>query len=220
MKHQGRILWAAAMTAATVTTISGYTLAVSRQPAALPDLPPAVTETVQADMTEPVPVEPLLVVLLDETKAQGAITITGEGDETAAQAEKNALGEYLVELEPGQRYTVTTDGGLETAFYLEDNAAVSNVTGNGWTDGEQLHLDTETRCTLRILRAGGAECLYTLTGQGIAEQRALYTSEGGSQAQAIFAGLEPGTYTLSGTDGLLRTVSLTAEQAEVVLGLD
>ena len=31
MKHQGRILWAIAMTAATMTTISGYTLAVRRQ---------------------------------------------------------------------------------------------------------------------------------------------------------------------------------------------
>ena len=58
MKQQGRILWAVAMTAATVTTISGYTLAVSRQP--MPELPPAVTlETV----AEPLPSEPLLVVL-------------------------------------------------------------------------------------------------------------------------------------------------------------
>ena len=82
------------------------------------------------------------------------------------------------------------------------------------------HLDREIRCTLRILRAGGAECLYTLTGNGVAEQRTLYTSEGGSQAQAVFAGLEPGTYTLSDTDGLLRTVHLTEKQPEVVLGLD
>lgn len=215
MKHQGRILWAIAMTAATMTTISGYTLAVSRQP--MPELPPAVTlETV----AKPLPSEPLLVVLRDETKEQGIVTVTDEDGNPAATAEKNALGEYILELEPGQRYTVTTDSGLETAFYLEENAAVSNVTGSGWTDGEQLHLDREVRCTLRILRAGGAECLYTLTGDGVAEQRTLYTSEGGSQAQAVFAGLEPGTYTLSDTEGLLRTVHLTEEQPEVVLGLD
>lgn len=212
MKHHGRILWAAAMTAATATTISGYTLAVSRQPMPLPELPPAITaETVT---------EPLLVVLQDETAQQGTITVQDEAGETVATADKNALGEYLLELTPGERYTVTTDGGLETAFYLEENAAVSNVTGSGWSDGEQLHLDRQVRCTLRILRAGGAECLYTLTGNGVAEQRALYTSEGGSQAQAVFAGLEPGAYTLSDTDGMLRTVYLTEEQPEVVLGLD
>lgn len=217
MKHHGRILWAVAMTAATVTTISGYTLAVARQEPGLPTLPPSSTAETAS---EPAPTEPLLVVLRDDTEEQTILTITDSKGKILGTAEKNILGEYLLELEPGQRYEITSAEGLETAFYLEDNAAVSNVTGNGWTDGEQLHLDTEIRCTLRILRAGGTECLYTLTGGDVAEQRALYTETGSGQAQAVFAGLEPGTYTLSSTDGLLRTVSLTAEQPEVVLGLD
>ena len=219
--NRGRLLWAAALTASAVTLLAGYTAAVERRsqttefPALRMEAPAA------AAVAEEEHLPPLQVVLWDETGTAGtAVTVTRE-DGTALEVPAGAApSEYVLSLEPGRRYTAETEGGLRTSFYLEENASLSNVTGDGWTDGEILHLDREVRCTLRILRAAGTEAMYTLTGTDYQETKVLYTAPGAGQARAVFSGLLPGTYTLTAADGTTRTVELTEDQPDLALGLD
>lgn len=216
---RGRLLWAAALTASAVTLLAGYTAAVERRSQET-DFP-VLTLAAPAAETEPeTPPEPLLVVVRDETGVAGTMTVTNEAGETQEATAGPAPAEYVLSLEPGQRYTASNPDGVTASFYLEENASLSNVTGDGWTDGELLHLDTELRCTLRILRAAGTEGMYTLTGPDYQETKLLYTAPGAGQARAVFSGLLPGTYTLTAADGTERTVVLTEAQPDLALGLD
>ena len=216
---RGRLLWAAALTASAVTLLAGYTAAVERRSQET-DFP-VLTLAAPAAETEPeTPPEPLLVVVRDETGVAGTMTVTNEAGEPQEATAGPAPAEYVLTLAPGQLYTVSNPDGVTASFYLEENASLSNVTGDGWTDGELLHLDTETRCTLRILRNAGAEGMYTLTGPDYQETKLLYTAPGAGQARAVFSGLQPGTYTLTAADGTERTVVLTEAQPDLALGLD
>lgn len=217
--NRGRLLWAAALTASAVTLLAGYTAAVERRtqttefPALRMAAPVAETEL------EP-PSQPLQVVVRDETGFAGNMTVTNEAGEIQETAAGPAPAEYVLSLEPGQRYTAVSANGATASFYLEENASLSNVTGDGWTDGELLHLDQEIRCTLRVLQAAGTEGMYTLTGPDYQETKVLYTAPGAGQARAVFSGLLPGTYTLTAADGTVRTVELTEDQPDLALGLD
>ena len=217
--NRGRLLWAAALTASAVTLLAGYTAAVERrsQTTAYPAVRLAAPA---AEAVEETPPEPLQVVVRDETGSAGILTVTDEDGAPQEAVAGPAPAEYILTLEPGQRYTAVGAGGAEASFYLEENASLSNVTGDGWTDGELLHLDHETRCTLRILRSAGAEGMYTLTGKDYHETKVLYTADGAGQARAVFSGLLPGTYTLTAADGTARTVVLTEEQPDFSWFLD
>ena len=221
----GRLLWAAVMVTASVTILAGYTAAGAL-------LPPqagqraqaaaaAASELSSAAVTSPEkPADALMVTVRDDTGASGRKVVVSNAVGTKLCLEApNRLGELRLELSPEQSYTLTSEDGLSTTFYLEANGAVTNVTGDGWSDGELLHLDTEPRCTLEIRGvAAGAEAVCTLTGAGVEETRVLSTMEGEDMGRAVFAGLAPGTYDFSGC-GVQRTVELTAEQPYVVLGL-
>lgn len=215
--NRGRLLWAAALISSAVTLLAGYTAAVERR-SQTTEFPALRMEAPVAEEAEPLP--PLQVVLRDETGTGGAVTITGEDGDTTQAPQGGAPSEYVLSLEPGRRYTAEAESGLTASFYLEENASLSNATGNGWTDGEILHLDEEIRCTLRILRSAGTEAMYTLTGQDYQETKVLYTAPGSGQARAVFSGLLPGTYTLTAADGTERTVELTEAQPDLALGLD
>lgn len=217
--NRGRLLWAAALTASAVTLLVGYTAAVERrsEKTEFPALRLAAP-AVQAEQESPP--DPLQVVVRDETGVAGNMTVTNEAGDILEAVPGPAPAEYILTLEPGQRYTASNPDGVTASFYLEENASLSNVTGDGWTDGELLHLDREVRCTLRILRTAGAEGMYTLTGPDYQETKLLYTATGASQARAVFSGLLPGTYTLTAADGTSRTVELTEDQPDLALGLD
>ena len=222
MKH-GRLLWAAVMAALSVTLLAGYTAAgelwaLGHQAEPLPVFPPM--------QVEPVPVrfaasgaELLQIVVRDEAASPaGRVILSGDGI-AERPAAPNRLGEYLMQLPAGGSYTLLADDGRAVTFFLEDNAAVSNVTGDGWTDGEILYLDTQVHCTLRLIRRAGTEAAYTLAGEGYKATMSLEDTAGGN-AVAVFSPLRPGTYTLTGSDGSVRALTLTEAQPFVSLGLD
>ena len=217
----GRLLWAAVMSAAAVTILGGYTAAgaLLAQPEATAAVENAVLETVSTPAPE-IPADALMVTVLDDTGAEGRKVVVRDAQGQALRLEApNHLDEIRLELSPGQSYTLTSDDGLSTTFFLEANGSVTNVTGDGWSDGEQLHLDTEIRCTLEVLgSAVGEAAVCTLTGQGITQTQVLYREEGRTTGRAVFSGLAPGSYTFQGS-GVLRTVELTEQQPYVVLGL-
>lgn len=216
--NRGRLLWAAALTASAVMLLAGYTAAVERRSQTTEF--PALQTAAPAAAEPEIPPEPVQVVVRDETGYAGTMTVTDEGGKQWTATPGPAPAEYVLTLEPGQRYTAVGAGGTTASFYLEENASLSNVTGDGWTDGELLHLDWETRCTLRILRAANTEGMYTLKGADYQETKLLYTAEGAGQARAVFSGLLPGTYTLTAADGSVRIVELTEDQPDLALGLD
>ena len=220
----GRLLWAAVMSAAAVTILGGYTaasalLAQPPAPAAVADVTDAVPETAPTPVPE-TPADALMVTVVDDTGVKGRKVVVHDEQGQALRLEApNHLEEIRLELSPDNLYTLTSDDGLSTTFYLEANGSVTNVTGDGWSDGERLHLDTEVRCTLEVLgSAVGEASVCTLTGQGVTQTQVLYREEGRTTGRAVFSGLAPGTYTFQGS-GVQRTVELSEEQPYVVLGL-
>ena len=185
-----------------------------------PDAPETESEPDKAPRQAPA--DALMVTVQDETGVRDRVfhLIDSSGQYLRAAA-MNRLGQCVLELSPGQSYTLAAPDGVEVSFFLEDNASISAVSGSGWTDGELLHVDTEIRCSLTLLRTAGQEPLvYTLTGGTYAESRALYCPEGETMGSALFTGMPPGRYTLTCNDGSTRTVELTAGTPDVTLGLD
>lgn len=235
MKKYSRILWAAVLCVLTMTVLIGYTAARGDLPPAWivsasqtfrpvqivkPDAPETESEPDKAPRQAPA--DALMVTVQDETGVRDRVfhLIDSSGQYLRAAA-MNRLGQCVLELSPGQSYTLAAPDGVEVSFFLEDNASISAVSGSGWTDGELLHVDTEIRCSLTLLRTAGQEPLvYTLTGGTYAESRALYCPEGETMGSALFTGMPPGRYTLTCNDGSTRTVELTAGTPDVTLGLD
>lgn len=221
---RGRLLWAAVMATVAITLLAGYTAAVELQLLGLlqPDLPsflPLQVETAAPRATEAA--KPLQVTVRDEgeSPARGMIVRSASGI-CLQTTSPNQLGEYLLQLSPGRSYTLEADDGRTVTFFLEDNASVSNVTGDGWTDGEILHLDTSVRCTLQVVRNAAGSVRYTLTGNGFAKTLPLEAGDDGQSARAVFSPLDPGVYTLTGSDGTSRTIAITGMQPYISLGLD
>ncbi len=224
-----RLVWAAAMWAAAVMVLAGYTEAGALRPAeapprqaetaVLPDLPalPAAAEAPAAPEPEPwtPPEGSLRVVVRDGSGQCGPLQVLDEQGAVLCEAEANELGAYVLTLPPG-RYTLAAADGQSASFRLLENAAVDEAAGSGWSDGEILHLDGTPRCMLRLLRTAPEPVVYTLTGPGCEESRVL----GGEAEAAMFAGLLPGTYLLRGSDGSLRELALDTQQPEWVIGLD
>lgn len=210
--QRGRLFCAAAMTAAAITALAGYTAAgqsQAPQPAPQPAAAAAPAET---------PPAPLWVAVVDETGAAGALTVTDEAGETVARLPPERPGQYRLTLTPGSRYRLAgTD--VAASFYLADNGAVSDVTGDGWCDGEVVYLTAEARCTVHVFQEGAAGAACRLAGDGDTAL-AWFRDGGGGRARAVFSGLAPGTYTLTGPDGAVRTVTLTADQPDLAVHLE
>ncbi len=92
-------------------------------------------------------------------------------------------------LSPG-RYVIRSAWG-ETAFTLRSNGALCQVEGEGWTDGEILHVSRNTMGTLTVLYDGSWQ--WTLEGERAGE--AVPAMEDG---RCRFSHLPFGWYVLSG----------------------
>lgn len=112
-------------------------------------------------------------------------------------------------LSPG-RYVVRSAWG-ETAFTLRSNGALCQVEGEGWTDGEVLHVSRNTVGTLTVLYDGSWQ--WTLEGERAGD--AVPVMESGS---CQFSHLPLGWYVLSGPGGDLP-ILLTEEDSSQTVDL-
>lgn len=224
---RGRWLWAAALCLVSVMVLAGYTEAGARRAVqetpvlALPrpedegETPPPETEVAPAPWTPPE--DALRLVARDELGRGGVWTLYDDGGTALCRVAPDARGELALEIAPGA-YRLTAADGRSVRFRLRENASVDETAGDGWTDGELLHLDDRPRCALRLTGGGATPVIYTLTGGDYAESRTL--TDDPEQPPVRFTGLAPGTYTLRGSDGSSRAVTLTEQQAELTVGVN
>jgi len=226
-----RWIWAAIMAGAALAGSAGYSAAASPGAAAVRGavFPASVLrESVSASVLQ----ETVPAAETASSPAQDALYVTVRAEGLAAQeklrvfsgedqldlAALDAQHEALLELPPGENYTVHADSGLAAGFTLAENAAITNVTGDGWTDGEILYLTPDPKGTLTVTASVPDGVILTVSLQGgeTDEQRSLSAETGG---KAVFAGLTPGSYTLT-ANGKERKVTLTREMPDVTVGLD
>lgn len=236
MKH-GRLAWAAVMTAVAVTVLAGFTAAKSTQPAqqwlvtpqvvlAARQMERTVSQTLGArdiaQTADEAPADALLVTARCESGAAGQkFRLYDAQGALIRPVALNQDLECVLRVSPGHFYTLTGENGQSATFYLEANASLSRVSGDGWTDGELLHLEDQTRGSLRIIKTMDSETeLYTLAGGDYLESQTLYCPEGARVGETTFTGLLPGVYTLTDSRGGTRTVELTEQTTDVTLGLD
>lgn len=112
-------------------------------------------------------------------------------------------------LMPG-RYLIRSAWG-ETAFSLRSNGAVCQVEGQGWTDGEVLHISRQTSGTLTVLYDG--DWIWSLDGERAGE--AVPSLKEGS---CRFSHLPFGWYVLTGADGEIP-ILLTEDDSDQTLDL-
>jgi len=225
----GRIVWAALMIGAAVAASAAATAAEGPAgggafpaaeifPAAALSGVSAPIETARVPETEKPAGPARLVAVRAEALAVGTPVraLDADGTELCAAAVDGG-GECALRLPAGGTYTLRA-GALEASFTLEENASLSGVGGDGWTDGEILYLTDAPLCTLTVLsdRAGDGSLEVTLRGEGTEERRFLSAETGD---RAVFAGLKPGEYTLE-AGGAKRAVTLGAKMPFVMLGLD
>ncbi len=104
-------------------------------------------------------------------------------------------------LEPGEYLAVSQQSRV--AFLLEENASISVLRGNGWSDGEVLYLSGADNASLTLRRKIDAAELsestlwieYVLEGAGIRRHQILCCTEEGDYT-LLFLGLPSGTYSL------------------------
>ena len=114
---------------------------------------------------------------------------------------------------PG-RYRVETDQGT-AVFTLQTNAAISQVTGDGWTDGEAVYLGRPVTGSLTVLYTG--QWRWHLDGQE-ADKAIPSLIRQGEHRICRFDRLPQGYYVLRGEDGNYPFL-LTPEEPDIRLDL-
>lgn len=104
-------------------------------------------------------------------------------------------------------------GDLAAQFMLRPNGSLSQVTGDGWTDGEILHLGTGNVGSLTIRYTG--EWRWVLAGEG-ADEAVPDLSRDGADQCCTFEALPLGAYALEGPDGMLPILLTEQEPAQLV----
>ena len=116
-------------------------------------------------------------------------------------------------LPPG-RYRVEA-GSREAVFTLQTNAAISQVSGEGWTDGERLFLGETVTGSLKVIYQGPWR--WRLEGQG-ADKAIPSLTQQDDRWLCCFDQLPPGYYVLRGETEELPFL-LTPEEPEILLDL-
>lgn len=136
-------------------------------------------------------------------------------------------------LQPGQYLAVSETIG-SVLFSLHENASVSVIGGNGWSDGEMVWMSTQQTGTVRVCRYveksavdadDGTWYTYSLQGQDYAADRIIHITletaqEGAYYVQCCtFSGLAEGSYALWENGTQIRTVEVGAgDVTEINLG--
>lgn len=134
-------------------------------------------------------------VLICADAAEGTL-FTADGTERQALTFDERGQAVAGPLPPGD-YTVQA-GDWTAAFTLRTNASVGEVSGDGWSDGEILHLSRRTLGQLVIRYTG--DWRWTLEGEKAGEAVPLL-HEDGERTQCVFSQLPLGAYVLHGDDG-------------------
>ncbi len=104
-------------------------------------------------------------------------------------------------------------GGWTVRFTLRTNAAVGQVSGDGWSDGEALHLGGRTTGALTVLYEGDWQ--WTLEGETAGDAvPSLAEADGGSAC--IFDALPLGAYVLRGPEGDIPLLLTQEEPAQTL----
>lgn len=106
-------------------------------------------------------------------------------------------------------------GSWTVRFTLRTNAAVGQVSGDGWSDGEILHLGSRTTGALTVLYQGAWQ--WTLEGETAGDAVPSLTEIDGGWA-CVFDALPLGSYILRGPEADIPLL-LTQEVPEQVLDL-
>ncbi len=148
-------------------------------------------------------------VALESDAAPGARVEVWDAGGLLADSAVVEDGGCVLNLVPGD-YTVTA-GADTLSFTLRSNASVARASGDGWADGEVLHLSAESAGSLTIFRTGGAGSYrYTLSGDG--GEFAGVIDYGASYAEiwrsTRLDGVPAGEYTLYENGDAVQTVEV------------
>lgn len=157
-------------------------------------------ETAVAGHVQPDPVR--LRVCFADLAPGTALTLSGP-DGAAGSLSVPERGELTLTLRPG-RWRFSAEGRADVSFTLGENAAVTNVSGAGWTDGESLTLSQAVCGSVTVVKActEEAQFLYRLTGAETENDcRALaFTPESEPVQRCSFWNLPAGSYVLYEND--------------------
>lgn len=106
-------------------------------------------------------------------------------------------------------------GEMEAEFTLKPNGALTQVEGDGWTDGEILHFTEETTGRLTVLYEG--EWRWNLWGENADQGRPVLSHEG-DHWSCTFEGLPFGSYVLQGEEKDVP-ILLRGEEPEQLMDL-
>ena len=169
--------------------------------------------------------EPLVLVklLILADKQVREVTLTTPDGDVLQVLTPDAQGMAVTQpLEPGKYIAQTTQGSA--VFTLLENASVAEVSGCGWTDGEQLHLTAGSVGTLTVRRTveegeaafAGGWLDYTLSNAGYYDRAVVRCPEHGRNVvSCTFYGIPYGKYVLSENGRQCAEVLIGAGREEV-----
>lgn len=178
-----------------------------------------------APLNSPEVKEPLVLVklLILADKQVREVTLRTQEGGVLQVLTPDAQGMAVTQpLEPGKYIAQSAQGSA--AFTLLDNASVSEVSGCGWTDGEQLHLTTGSVGTLTVRRTvekgevafSGGWLDYTLSNAAYYDRAVVRCPEQGRNVvSCTFYGIPYGRYVLSENGQQCAEVIIGAGREEV-----
>lgn len=177
-------------------------------------LPPEVAPETEADDAAPV-----RVLLHFEGFAAGEEVVLSGAGGAGGTIELPENGTLALTLRPGA-WSIAASDGLAAGFTLRENASIDAVTGDAWTDGEQLTVAREARGSVCVSVTAAQEqsVLLGLRGDGYDEQRALFL-DAGSRGECTFWGLPVGVYTLTRDGAVAARVTVTEDARSVNISL-
>lgn len=186
-------------------------------------LPPEVAPETEADDAAPEAeaddAAPVHVLLRFEGFAAGEEVVLSGAGGAGGTIELPENGTLALTLRPGA-WSIAAPDGLSAGFTLRENASIDAVTGDAWTDGEQLTVTREARGSVCVSVTAAQEqsVLLGLRGDGYDEQRALFL-DAGSRGECTFWGLPVGVYTLTRDGAVAARVTVTEDARSVNISL-
>ncbi len=173
-------------------------------------LPQTVVVENAAANAEPV----RLLVYFADLEPGTALTLAGS-DDAAGSLTVPESGELTLTLRPG-RWRLSAEGSADVSFTLRENAAVSDVSGAGWTDGESLTLSQTVCGSLTVVKtqasdASETQYIYRLAGAELENDcRALaFGPESEPTQYCTFWELPAGSYILYENDAEVARITIS-----------
>lgn len=153
-----------------------------------------------------------MLIVAEDTEPQGTVTVSLPEGGVLQRLRVNRSHEAVSNGLAAGQYALDGSDGSRALISLRENGSVAVLGGDGWTDGEMVHLTREFAGTVQLICYGtaGEHHAFTLEGpEGSYDQVVSFVED--KPQGCSFGGLPAGSYTLWADGQQIQTMTISEQ---------